>query len=445
MTHRMQTQSWIPQVSQELIGSIAEQAANNSPSRNQQWFEELALESRRIHEINGVNLNPATNVMNPRAEALLASGMGSRPSLGYPGGKYEMGLQAIEQVEVITAELACELFEANYAEYRIGSGALANLYAFMATCEPGDTIIAPPASIGGHITHHKAGAAGLYHLNTISAPIVAGEYTVDIDALRTLAHEVKPKLITIGASLNLFPHPVSDIREIADEVGAKVLFDAAHLCGMIAGKQWPNPLAQGAHLMTFSTYKSLGGPAGGMLVTNDAELAQRVDAIAYPGLTANFDAAKTAALGVTLQDWIAVGEDYAEMMVATAAELARELDRLGVPIFTGHKGFTMSHQFAVLAAKYGGGQTASLKLEKSGLIACGIGLPIDEVTGDLNGLRIGTPEIARMGAKPENMAALAQLIVDGLTTSGDGSDVKERVTQWRSQFSGVHYTVDLPN
>lgn len=441
----MHSHNWIPEVSQHRINSIADTAASNTASQNQQWFEELALESRRIHEVNGVNLNPATNVMNPRAEAMLASGMGSRPSLGYPGAKYEMGLQAIEQAEVITAELACELFDANYAEYRVGSGALANLYAFMAICEPHDTIIAPPATIGGHVTHHESGAAGLYRLKTISAPISPNDYTVDVDALRVLAHEVRPKLITIGASLNLYPHPVADIRAIADEIGAKVLFDAAHLCGMIAGKQWPNPLAEGAHLMTFSTYKSLGGPAGGMLVTNDAQIAAKVDAIAYPGLTANFDAAKTAALGITLQDWLVSGQDYAEMMVATAHELANQLAKRGVPIFTGDKGFTMSHQFAILAAQYGGGQTASLKLEKSGLIACGIGLPADAVTGDLNGLRIGTPEIARMGAKPEHMSELAELIVEGLTTTSDGSDVMAKVTKWRRQFNGVHYTVDLPN
>ena len=117
-------------------------------------------ENRAIHERQCINLNPGTNAMNPKAEAALAAGLGSRPSLGYPGDKYEMGLEAIERIEVIAAELAAEIFGARHAEIRVPSGSIANLYAFMATTRPGDRIIAPPPAIGGHITHHDAGAAG---------------------------------------------------------------------------------------------------------------------------------------------------------------------------------------------------------------------------------------------------------------------------------------------
>ena len=141
-------------------------------------------ENRDIHERDCVNLNPATNVMNPKAEALLAAGIGSRPSLGYPGDKYEMGLEGIEKIEVLAAELAAEVFGARYAEIRVGSGALANLYVFMMAAKPGDAIIAPPPAIGGHVTHHGAGAAGFYGIVTHPAPIDPVNYTVDVDALR---------------------------------------------------------------------------------------------------------------------------------------------------------------------------------------------------------------------------------------------------------------------
>ncbi len=441
----LKTQSWATAASQELITRIASQVDTKTGADVQRWIEELAQENHRLHDIEGINLNPATNILNPRAEKLLASGMGSRASLGHPGDKYETGLGAIEQIEIITQELACEVFGSTYAEFRVPSGAIANLYAFMATTEPHDTIIAPPASIGGHVTHHKGGSAGLYRLNTISAPVDQTGYTIDIDALRKLAHEVKPKLITVGGSLNLFHHPIAQVRAIADEVGAKVLFDAAHLCGMIAGKVWPQPLVEGAHLMTFSTYKSLGGPAGGLIVTNDDAIAQKLDAIAYPGLTANFDAAKTAALGITLQDWKSVGSDYAQMMVKTSQALAQHLQNMGVNIFAADKGFTTSHQFAILAAPYGGGQKAARRMGDAGLLACGIGLPIDPVEGDLNGLRIGTPEIVRLGMKVEHMHDLAGFIAQSLSPSSDVTAIKKAVTEWRKQFSGVHYTVDLPN
>ena len=294
---------WLAATSADRIEAISSATKDADSAALLQRIHALCEENRVIHEEQCFNLNPATNVMNPKAEALLASGLGSRPSLGHPGDKYEMGLEAIEEIEVIAADLAAEVFDANYAEIRVGSGALANLYGFMATCKPGDTIIAPPASIGGHVTHHGPGCAGLFGLRCLEAPVAADGYTVDLDGLRDLARKEHPKLITIGGSLNLFEHPVAAVRAIADEVGAKVMFDAAHQCGIIAGKAWSDPLAEGAHFMTMSTYKSLGGPAGGLIVTNDAGLAEILDSIAFPGMTANFDVAKSAALAVTLLDW----------------------------------------------------------------------------------------------------------------------------------------------
>ena len=277
---------------------------------------------------------------------------------------------------MICAELCAEVFQAAYAEIRVASGALANLYGFMACCRPGDVVITPPASIGGHVTHHDGGAAGLYGLRIHEAPVNADGYTVDLDGLRELARQVKPRLITIGGSLNLFPHPVADIRAIADEHDAKVLFDAAHQCGIIAGGAWPNPLEEGAHLMSMSTYKSLGGPAGGLIVTNEAAIARRLDAIAFPGLTANFDAAKSAALALTMLDWQAHGKAYAAAMIQVAKALAAALAARGLPVFAAERGMTESHQFAIEAAGFGGGQKAAQALYKAGFLTCGIGLPI---------------------------------------------------------------------
>ncbi len=376
--------------------------------------------------------------MNPRAEALLSAGLGSRPSLGYPGDKYEMGLEAIEEIEVIAAELCAEVFNAKYAEIRVPSGAIANLYGFMATCNPGDTIIAPPASIGGHVTHHAAGCAGLYGLHIHPAPVLADGYTVDIKGLRDLAHKVNPALITIGGSLNLFEHPVAEARQVADEVGAKLLFDAAHQCGIIAGRAWRNPLDEGAHLMTMSTYKSLGGPAGGLIVSNDADLAQSLDAIAFPGMTANFDAAKSAALAVTMLDWRDQGADYAQAMIDLAQALAQALDAQGLPIFAKEQGFTRSHQFAVEAVRFGGGQAASKTLRKAGFLACGIGLPIEDVEGDMNGLRIGTPELVRWGVGVEHAERLANLIGMALTSNAPEA-LAEEVAAFRAEFTTLHY------
>ena len=419
----LQRRPWVSAPCEDLVQTLAAATARADSAALDAELLRLVDDNHRIHDREGLNLNPASNVMNPRAEALMAAGLGPRASLGWPGDKYEMGLQAIERIEVMAAELAAEVFGARFAELRVGSGALANLYVFMATCKPGDTIIAPPDAIGGHVTHHAAGAAGLYGLKTVSAPVQADGYTVDVDALRTLALQVRPKLITLGGSLNLFPHPVAAVRRIADEVGCPLMFDAAHLSGMIAGRAWANPLAEGAHVMTMSTYKSLGGPPGGLVVGQDAAIFERIDAIAYPGLTANFDAGKTAALALGLLDWKDHGAAYAQAMQATARALADALAAQGLPVFARARGATTSHQFALEAARWGGGQAASRRLERSRLLACGIGLPIDSVPGDVNGLRLGVPEIVRLGFSPADMAELGVLVARALDGDAVGPEV----------------------
>jgi glycine hydroxymethyltransferase len=424
---------WVPAECEARVQSVADGAAQPSAAIAAQ-IEALIVENATIHDSNCFNLNPATNVMNPKAEAVLARGLGGRPSLGYPGDKYEMGLEAIEQIEVLAAGLAAEIFGASYAEVRVASGAMANLYAFMALTQPGDAIIAPPGSIGGHVTHHADGCAGLYGLVTHPAPVNADGYTVDLDALRDLAHGVRPKLITIGGSLNLFPHPVRQVREIADEVGAKVLFDAAHQCGIIAGGAWENPLKQGAHLMTMSTYKSLGGPAGGLIVSNDSGIAERLDAIAFPGMTANFDAGKTAALALSLLDWRDFGAGYAQAMIDLAQTLAGALQDAGVAVFAAERGFTRSHQFALDATHYGGGHAMAKHLRKAGFLASAIGLP----TTSGEGLRMGTPELVRRGVTPADCPEVAALIAEALASDAPEA-IAARTKVLRGRFSGVAF------
>jgi glycine hydroxymethyltransferase len=426
---------WLPDPARLREREILDDAAGKSLAWLDARVAALIERNREIHDRECINLNPATNVMNPRAEAAMAAGVGNRPSLGHPGAKYEMGLEAIEEIEVLAAELACRVFASGYAEVRVGSGALANAYGFLATCSPGDSIIVPPASIGGHATHHRAGVAGLLGLDIHEMPIDAEHYTADLDGLAALAEEVRPKLITIGSSLNLLPHPVAAIRDIADQVGALVLFDAAHLCGLIAGGVWPNPLAEGAHVMTMSTYKSLGGPPGGLVLTNDPDLAERIDAIAFPGLTANFDAGKTAALAIGLLDWLDCGRAYADTMVSHASALARALADQGLPVFTTAHGPTTSHQLAIDAAAWGGGQAAAVRLREANILTCAIGLP-DRAA--MAGLRFGTPEVVRWGMSEADMATVAELVARAL--HGDPRDVAAETTALRRRYGTVGFT-----
>lgn len=431
------TRPWLSEPARQRESAILAAQTGRSVDEVDDDLAALIARNRAIHEDECLNLNPATNVMNPRAEAALGAGLGSRPSLGHPGEKYEMGLEAIEEIEVVAADLACRVFGARFAEVRVGSGALANLYGFMATCAPGDTVLVPPPTIGGHVTHNRDGAAGLYGLDIREYPIDPGRFTVDLEGLATLAEETRPSLITLGTSLNLLPHPVAEVRAIADSVGAKLLYDGAHACGMFAGSRWPVPLAEGAHMLTMSTYKSLGGPPGGLILTDDAELGERIDAIAYPGLTANFDAGKTASLAITLLDWIEHGRAYADAMVATASALAAALVGRGLPVVETDEGPTTSHLFALDASRWGGGHAAALRLRRANLLTCAIGLPPTIAEGAMCGLRIGTPEVVRWGMGVDDMPELADLVADGL--SDDPTEVAPRTTAFRGRFTDLHH------
>lgn len=435
---RLARRAWVPGTSEDFVQGLAAEIAASDEDAIAARLDDLVVENRQIHEIDCLNLNPATNAMNPRAEAMLGAGLGSRPSLGYPLAKYEMGLEAIEQIEVIAAQLAAEVFRVDFAEVRVASGAMANMYAFMACAKPGDTIIAPPASIGGHVTHHASGVAGLYGLHIVPAPVEADRYSIDVAALEDMANRIRPAMITVGASLNLFHHPVAEVRSIADQVGAKVLFDAAHLSGPIAGGSWPDPLAEGAHVMTMSTYKSLGGPPSGLLVTNDSEIAERVDAIAYPGLTANFDVAKTAALAITLLDWKAHGRTYAAAMTGAASRLASELSLNGIAVHASERGATQSHAFAIESAGLGGGIAVAQQLRRANLLTSAIGLPTDSPELTMGGTRIGLNEAVRWGMSADDMPELAGLIARALSED-DIAVVARDVRALRGRFLNLHY------
>ncbi|MGB8861124.1 MAG: aminotransferase class I/II-fold pyridoxal phosphate-dependent enzyme [Ilumatobacteraceae bacterium] len=425
------TRPWISEPAKRREAELAVQLDGRSPAEIDALVWGWIERNRAIHEDECINLDPAANVMNPQAERALAAGLSSRPSLGWPGDKYETGLEAIEAIEVAAMHVACRVFGARFAEVRVASGAIGNLYGFMATCRPGDAIVVPPPSVAGHVTHHERGAAGLYGLQVHHAPIDPVHYTVDVAGLEALVAQVRPKLVTIGGSLNLFPHPVAEVAAIAHAHGAKLLYDAAHVSGLLAGGLWPNPLSLGADLLSMSTYKSLGGPAGGLLLTNDEALAARLDEIAHPGLTANFDAGVTASLTLGLLDWLEFGRDYAAAMAANAAALAAALIERGMPVFTTPKGPTSSHQLALHAEAWGGGTPAAHRLREANLLASAIGLPTGE------GLRLGTSEATRWGMGVSEMDELADLVAGALT--GDPSAIAARSTALKQRFPTVQF------
>ncbi len=438
---RAQERSWVPSSVDAWYARLTDEIAGLGPAATVDYVERLAARQEQRTDFLCVNLNAATNIMSPRARALLGGTLGCRPSLGYPGDKYETGLADAERIEVVAAELARTLFHAAFVEARVLSGSLANLYAFMALARPGDPVMVIPEAAGGHATHHLHGAAGLYGLTIHEIPFDPAAMNVDLDALAQRAREIRPRIIAIGASLVLFPYDLAAIRRIADDAGARVMFDAAHVSGLIAGGAFPSPLDHGVDILTMSTYKSFGGPPGGLVLTNDPGVAERLDRIAYPGLTANSDVGRMAALAVAEADLSAHGHSYAHRCIENARALASALRAEGFAVMAESAGYTCSHHIAVDARPLGGGTSASRRLEPANILATGIPLPVSVVEGDYNGLRLGTQEVTRWGMGPAEMIRIARFMARRALAGERPEAIRRDVAALRDAFRTIGFCI----
>ena len=440
---------WATETVNRRYGELAARSAALTPDTRLRHIGALVAEQARWVDRECLNLNAATNVMNPYAGRLTASGIGSRPSLGHPGDKYETGLGPGEELEVLASELARQVFRCAYAETRMLSGAMANLAVYMATTRPGDVIFSLPPAAGGHATHQPFAAPGLYGLDVRPIPLHVDEATaswqVDLDALATEMQAARPRLIVLGGSLAFAPYPIREVAALAHEVGARLLFDGAHLSLLIAGETFQQPLREGADLITGSTYKALGGPPGGLILTDDADLAAWLDTIAYPGLTANNDLGRVAALAVALNDLVVYGREYAARCVETAQALAVALAAEGFAVAGQSPSYTQTHHVALDARPWDGGTHAARLLEPGNILATGIGLPLPEIPGDQNGLRLGSQELARWGMGPAEMPQVARLIARVLLAGEAAETLRDEVIALRRDFQRIHYTLSVEN
>lgn len=363
---------------------------------------------------DGIVLYAGTNVLSPAAQAANLPSVSSRPSMGWPGEKYQVGLDHLDTLEVLAPLLVADLMEGSYAEVRLQSATLANLAVYTTFAQPGDTIAVLPEAAGGHASHHAQGAPGVRGLRVVDLPYDPDVLDLDYERLPAFLREHRPKIVVIGASLMLFPHDVATVRAAADEVGAVLVYDASHMAGLVAAKLFQRPLVEGAHVLTFSTYKSFGGPSGGAIVTRDADLAERISTTVYPGMVANYDAGRLGALAITAAELAATGPHYAGACMDNAQALARALHERGFAV-AGHDGeFTRSHHVALDAAPLGGGDAAAVLLGDAGIYLSGIGLPWQRPEEGLRGLRIGTQEITRRGFTVADMTQIAELTARAL-------------------------------
>jgi len=310
------------------------------------------------------------------------------------------------------------------------SATLANLAVYTALTDPGDTIAVLPDWAGGHLSHHAVGVPSVRGLRVAPLPYDAEQLDVDLDALDEFLGWEVPRLVVVGASLMLFPHRLTAISEAVRAHGIPLLYDASHVAGLVAEGRFQDPLREGADLITFSTYKSFGGPAGGVIVTNDAELAERVSDAVYPALVANYDASRLVPLAAAALERERSGGAYADQSIANAQALAGALAAAGFDVLGAGRGFTESHHVALDVA--GGGTAAAIRLAEGNILTSEIGIPVDPA----GGVRIGTQAITRQGFVEADMPAIAEAIAGALLHD---RDVRDDVAQIRRRHSGLRF------
>ncbi len=391
-----------------------------------------------------VNLIASENVLSNRARATLASDFNHRYAEGHPGARYYQGTANIDEIEARARQAMLEIFKCKQAEVRTISGTNANDVAFAALLQQQDPVMVNPLPAGGHISHQQFGGMGKYTKAIHQWPRAADGYSIDVEKSKDLLKEKRPKLAIFGKSLILFREPVKELAPVARELGATVMYDGAHVLGLIAGGAFQNPFEEGAQLITGSTHKTFFGPQRGTLLGNlDDEQWKRIDKLAFPGTLSNHHLMTLPPLLVAALEMKAFGAEYAKQVVANARSLAAALHRVGLAAQCADRGYTETHQVAVDVSMHGGGGQAAEALEKNDIIVNRNQLPWDppKKLNNPSGIRIGAQEMTRVGMKAAEMEEIARLMKEIIA---EKKDVKADVNRLRSRFQAVQYSFDAP-
>ena len=396
-----------------------------------------------------LNLSAAENIQSPTVKRFMQSDLTQRYG-DYQGRdlsarKYQ-GTRYIQQIEALTTQLVQEVFHAKYIELRAVSGHVTDIAVMLGLTIPGTSIFEIGAEPGGHGDGRKFCENPLINAKIAFLPFDAKEYTIDLSKTIKMMRELHPSLVKLGSSSFLFPHPVSAIREEADRLGNVVVaYDASHVFGLIAGGRFQDPLSEGAHVVMGSTHKTLPGPQGGLILTNDAAVALKVSAAVYPILVSNHHLSRMPALSIALLEMLAFGKEYANQIIANAKRLGEDIHRRGVSVVATHKGYTESHTILLQTSGLGDHHFLANRLDDAGIIVNASRLP-PELGGQ--GIRIGLQEITRHGAKEKDMAQIANFIVQVIKDQKSPETVAPQVAEYCRGFQDIAYTMDsqeLPN
>ena len=392
-----------------------------------------------------VNLIASENVMSPLAMLFYMNDMMHRYAEGKPFKRFYQGLKFVDEVEVTTMKIIGDLLETEYVDLRPISGTTANASAFRTFTKPGDKAVVVPVQAGAHVSHTRYGTLGALGIEQIEMPFDLDEWNIDVDGARKVIEDVKPKIVILGGSLYIFPHPTKEIAEIAHSVGAKLIYDAAHVLGLIMGKVWSNPLKDGADVLTSSTHKTFPGPQGGLIAASTKDDIKAIGKVVFPMFVSNHHLHRLAATAVTGIEMKLYGEEYARQIIKNAKALAEALVENGFKVVAENKGYTMSHQVVVDVKELGGGAKAAKLLEDANIILNKNMLPWDKPEDIKNpsGLRIGIQEVTRWGMKEDDMKVIAEFMKKVIINGKDPKEVGKEVIEFRKNYLEIHYALKI--
>ncbi|WP_409198226.1 serine hydroxymethyltransferase [Methanobrevibacter acididurans] len=386
---------------------------------------------------NSINLIASENITSSQVKTALASDLSHRYAEGLAGQRLYEGCKYIDEIEEKTIDLSKKLFNAEFVNVQPISGVTANLATFFAFTKPGDKIMTMSVPMGGHISHENVSAAGIRGLKNVFYPFNPEIMNIDADKMQKQIREKEPNIVLLGGSLFLFPHPVKEAVEAAQEVGAKVLYDGAHVLGLIAGGQFQDPIGDGVDALMGSTHKTFPGPQGGIIFSKK-EYSNDINNAVFPGIVSNHHLHHLAGLGIATAEMMEFGEEYAKQTIKNAQALAQALYERGFNVMCEDLGFTESHQVAMNVSNIKKATILAKELESNNVILNKNLIPGDDVnhSDDPSGIRMGTQELTRRGMKESEMDEVAEFIK---RVAIDNEEIKDDVTEFMKDFTNVHY------
>jgi len=398
-----------------------------------------AIEEEEARQNDNIELIASENFASKAVQQAQGSCLTNKYAEGYPGKRWYGGCEAVDKVETLAIERAKQLFGTGFANVQPHSGSQANAAVYFSVLEPGDRILTMDLSHGGHLTHgHFANFSGKFY-EVQHYGVSEESETIDYDQLAEAAREYKPKMITAGASAYSRQIDFARMREIADSVDAYLFVDMAHIAGLVAGGEHPSPIGV-AHFVTTTTHKSLRGPRGGLILTNEADLAKKVNSMVFPGVQGgplmHVIAAKAVCFHEALQPEF---KEYQARIVRNARALASRLEKHGYRIISGG---TDNHVFMIDLRPSGlNGKVAQETLDEAGITVNKNSIPFDtESPFKGGGIRIGTPAVTTRGMNEPEMEQIGDWIHDALQKRDDEAAL-EKI---RQEVKAVNDRFPLP-